>query len=263
MERSIVPTIIKFRLIVIIILIPFINRNLGAQSVTCNIELYNAFINNRMDKWEQVIGEMNKKYQQDKNIDCLYNLTFAQYGFIVYCIISEQREKGEEFLNYAENNSNRLLRYDSAWAEIYSLKAALYGFKIEFNKLRAIKYGLKSLEYMDRAMALDQNNARVWMEKGNITYYIPDFLGGGLQNAIACHVKSVSLFEKEPELLTYNWLYLLVLTNLGRWYTEAEKYESAGRIYEKILQIEPDYLWVKNELYPDLQDKTSGKNYPY
>ena len=63
------------------------------------------------------------------------------------------------------------------------------------------------------------------------------------------------MFELGEYELDANWLYLLVLTNLGRWYSEAHELSKANDIYRKILDIEPNYLWVKNYLYPDLAEK--------
>ncbi len=241
-------------ILISVFLFLIIGFNLHAQ-VECNKELYNSFINDKMHLWENQMKKMEENHKVTKSINCLYDLVFAEYGFIVYCIITNQRDKAHKYLHKAEHNANKLLKHDSLWAEIYSLKAALYGFKIEFNKLKAPKYGMKSLEYMDIAMDMDNVNARVWMEKGNISYYIPSFLGGGLSTAIECHTKSVGLFEQDKDYLLHNWLYLLVMTNLGRWYTEAEEYEKAKNMYKRILEFEPNYLWVKNELYPDILNK--------
>jgi tetratricopeptide (TPR) repeat protein len=46
-----------------------------------------------------------------------------------------------------------------------------------------------------------------------------------------------------------------VLTLLARNYESLEQYEQAKQTYEKILHFEPDYKWVKNELYPALKAK--------
>lgn len=238
--------------IIIIFAFLFILTIYASGQVECNKELYDSFIANKMYLWEDQMEKMESNYKDTKSINCLYDLAFAQYGFIVYCILNNERDKAQKFLHKAEHNANKLLRHDSLWAEIYSLKAALYGFKIEFNKFKAPKYGLKSLEYMDMAMSMDDENARVWMEKGNITYYIPAFLGGGLPEAITSLKKSVLLFEKDKEYLEHNWLYLLVMTNLGRWYTEAGEPDKAKAIYLKILEFEPDFLWIKNELLPEI-----------
>jgi len=83
-------------------------------------------------------------------------------------------------------------------------------------------------------------------------YYTPKILGGGLKKAIYYHEKAVSMFELSEHELKGNWLYLLVLTNLGRWYSEDQKLSKAREVYRKILDIEPNYIWVKNYLYPNL-----------
>lgn len=223
--------------------------------IECNKEIYKSFIDNKMHLWEGQIQKMEQTYNQSRSFDCLYNLTYAQYGFIVYCIVSDHRHKGKQYLENAFKNVDLLLQLDSSVAELYSLKGALYGFKIEFNKIKAAEYGIISIGLINRAVDNDKTNPKVWMEKGNLTYYIPAFLGGGIKNAISFHKKAIYFFEQKPDELKYNWLYLLVMTNTARWYTENKQYNDAKLLYEKILKIEPGYLWVKKELYPDILKK--------
>ena len=217
-----------------------------------NEHIYNAFINGRMDLWEYNMNKMEEEYLKDRNIQKLYDLTYALYGFIAYCIVTDDKDKARYYLNEAGKNVNILLKYHSSKAEIYSLKGAMYGFEIGLNPLKALDYGIKSIKNINKAVELDKNNAKVLMEFGNMKYYTPKILGGGLSKAIYYHEKAVRMFESNEHELEGNWLYLLVLTNLGRWYSEDNKENKAKNIYEKILVIEPDYQWVKNYLYPHL-----------
>lgn len=241
----------KFLLIFIIPVLLVISAS-GQKSY--NEQIYNAFINGRMDLWEYNMNKMEEEYLRDRNIQKLYDLTYALYGYIAYCIVTDDKNKARYYLNKARRNVNTLLKYHSSKAEIYSLKGAMYGFEIGMNPLKALDYGIKSIKSINKAMELDKNNARVLMELGNMKYYTPKILGGGLKKAIYYHEKAVSVFELNENELEGNWLYLLVLTNLGRWYDEDNKANKAKTIYKKILVIEPDYLWVKNYLYPELSN---------
>ncbi len=216
--------------------------------------LYDSFITNKMHLWEGYMYNLEQDYNKTGDKGSLYELAYAQYGYIVYCLLNNDVEKAKKYLQRADANTDKLLS-TYARAEIYSLKGALYGFKIEFDKWKAMKYGKESLKYIDKAYALDNKNARVLMEKGNVSYYIPRFLGGGIDHAISYHRKAVYYFERDKDNLEYNWLYLLVLTNLGRWYTEDGQLYKAKETYEKVLRHEPDFHWVKNELYPDINKR--------
>jgi len=220
-----------------------------------NENIYNAFISGRMDLWEYNMNKMEEEYLKNKNIQGLYDLTYALYGYIAYCIVTGDKIKARYYLNKATKNVNTLLKYHSSQAEIYSLKGAMYGFEIGLNPIKAFDYGIKSVKNINKAVELDKNNAIVLMELGNLKYYTPRILGGGLKKAIYYHEKAIRMFEASGYELKGNWLYLLVLTNLGRWYSEDQKLSKAREIYKKILDIEPDYIWVKNYLYPDLANQ--------
>ena len=46
-----------------------------------------------------------------------------------------------------------------------------------------------------------------------------------------------------------------VLGSLIVFYTEQKDYSNAKRYCEKALTLEPDFAWVKNELYPQTLEK--------
>lgn len=221
-----------------------------------NDRIYNAFVNGQMDSWEYNMNKMEEEYLRNRDIQGLYDLTYALYGYIAYCIVTGDKIKARYYLNKATKNVNTLLKYHSSRAEIYSLKGAMYGFEIGLNPIKAFDYGIKSVQNINKAVKLDKDNAKVLMELGNLKYYTPKILGGGLKKAIYYHEKAVGMFELNEQELKGNWLYLLVLTNLGRWYSEDKRPGKAREIYKKILDIEPGYIWVKEYLYPELADQS-------
>ncbi len=245
-------SISAFLLIILLLIMTVLHVN-GQTSY--NQHIYNAFISGKMDLWEYNMNKMEEDYLRDRNIQSLYDLTYTFYGYIAYCVVTGDEPGARYYIGKARHNIDILLKYDSLWAEVYSLKGAIYGFEIGLNPLRALEYGVKSIKSIKRAAELDKENARVLMEIGNMKYYTPKILGGGLKKAIYYHEKAVSMFESNKNELKSNWIYLLVLTNLARWYSEDNKVNEATIIYKKILDIEPDYLWVKDYLYPELMNK--------
>lgn len=216
------------------------------------ISLYKFFVENKLNKWEELIRQMEIEYNKTEDEDFLYKLTYAQYGYIGYCIAQSKIETGKAVHRAAEKNIKKLIDESPSKAELYALKGALKAYAIEFDKINMIKHGLASMEWINKAYEKDKQNPLVLMEKGNMTYYIPSFLGGGIDNAIEYHETSIHLFENNLEKLEYNWIYLLVAANLGRWHEENNNIRQAKEVYEKILDHEPNYKWVKDELYPGL-----------
>ena len=61
--------------------------------------------------------------------------------------------------------------------------------------------------------------------------------------------------ELNKEQIKDDWNYLSLQTAIAQAYEETGKWGLAKLYYEKILKIEPDYSWVKNELYPAILKK--------
>lgn len=57
--------------------------------------------------------------------------------------------------------------------------------------------------------------------------------------------------EKDPIVMKNDWNYLSLLANMAEAYNELKEYDKAEQYYKHILTIEPNFLWVKNELYPN------------
>jgi len=61
--------------------------------------------------------------------------------------------------------------------------------------------------------------------------------------------------EGSDHFTQQNWNYLSLLTSIARAYEATGRSAMAKLYYDKILKIAPDYLWVKNELYPKFLKK--------
>jgi len=56
-----------------------------------------------------------------------------------------------------------------------------------------------------------------------------------------------------------NWGYLDALAWLGKTYARLDDFESAISTYNKALQIEPEFSWVKNGLLPAVEEKLTSQ----
>ena len=50
----------------------------------------------------------------------------------------------------------------------------------------------------------------------------------------------------------YDWNYLSLLVLIGQSYMILKDYKQAKVYFDKAITAEPRFLWVKNELYPDV-----------
>ena len=61
--------------------------------------------------------------------------------------------------------------------------------------------------------------------------------------------------ESNENFAQQNWNYLSLLTSIAKAYEVTGRKAMAKLYYEKILKIEPNFMWVKNELYPKILNK--------
>ncbi len=237
--------------IALIVLFAFLTAQ--ANEVYKN-NLYTAYTKSNMKLWESTITLMEYEYKQNGNIDLLYKLTNAKYGFIAYNIGNENVDKAGQHLWKAIKHAEKLIESGKYQSEAYALQGAFYAFKIGLKPITGVIWGPKSLRSINKAMELDASNPRAWLEKANSLYYMPEAFGGSKENAILHYEKAVNIYEQQGKT-SNNWMYLNTLTTLAQSYENVGKHKKAKEIYKKILSIEPRFDWVKNELYPNLLAK--------
>jgi tetratricopeptide (TPR) repeat protein len=178
-----------------------------------------------------------------------------QYGYIGYCIGYNQKEDAKKYLNLAFENIELLEKKEFSLSTINAYKSAFYSYKLSLNKVLNPMLGIKSIESARLAVELDDENYFGYVQLGNIQFYIPSTFGGSKKEALEYFLKAKELIERNPQDLTENWNYLSLLVIIGQSYSHLNDYASAKQVFENILRLEPDFLYVKNELYPGLIKK--------
>jgi tetratricopeptide (TPR) repeat protein len=212
--------------------------------------LYNLFINREMFKWGAVINTM-EKMNPPVTVDQKLELVSYYYGFIGHMMGKKQYDVVEEYLKKAEDLNNQVLRLSPKNATACSYKGAFMGFHIGLNKLKSVYLGPESRVLMNKAIKLDPNNVTALINKGNVYFYAPGLLGGDKEDAVDLFLKAEKLMEKNKDT-DHNWVYLITLTTLAKSYEKLDQLQNAKITYEKALKNEPNYHWVKDDLYPKL-----------
>ncbi len=221
-------------------------------------EIYSAYVNDRMDNWKTVIDRMQGI--SGKSDDLILELVNYQYGYIGYCIGNDKKSEARKYLDLAQKNIDLLetRKYNLSMVNAYN--AAFCGFRIGMNVLTAPINGVRSMEYAKKALELDDENYLGYIQYGNIQFYMPKSFGGSKQEGIKYFLKAREILEKDSSNLKENWNYLSLLVVTGQSYYYINDYESARNIYENILKIEPEFTYVKDELYPQLLNKMNIVN---
>ncbi len=243
----------KHFILIFCLLFTVIYRNALAQN-SRDDRVYNAYINGNMKEWHRVIEEMENTETLTGNGNKLQLIGYY-YGYIGYLLGTEKTDKALEEIVKGMAWIDQVVSTDPANATAYAYKGAFLGFRMASGNFRAMYLGPKSDANIDKAYGLDPDNIQAIIEKGNALYYAPWLFGGNKDKAMEFYERAIRKFESGNKTHK-NWLYLNTMANLARTYARDEQYIKAGMVYRKILQREPDFQWVKEELYPSLLKKT-------
>jgi tetratricopeptide (TPR) repeat protein len=221
--------------------------------------VYQAFISDQMDDWEAVIDELNRK-KASLTYPQLAELVNYYYGYTAWLMEEGPKKKARRYNEEAEELVDDLIAKYPEESDWYAFKAAFIAFKIGMRPLKAPFLGAKSMENIDLAIKYGPESPQAWIEQGNALFYMPKAFGGSKEEALLAFNKAIQFMEKEPESLRHNWIYLNVLMILGQSYEKTDNPEMAKITYDKLLKIEPDFSYVRDELYPAFMQSYAARD---
>jgi tetratricopeptide (TPR) repeat protein len=215
-------------------------------------QIYQAYISGKMEGWKSAIDAMEK--QKKNEPEFILGLINYQYGYVAWCLGNEKKNNAKHYLSLLEENLERLKNTAGETAEYHAYTAAVYGFKIGLSLWRAPFLGPKSMDHGEQALDADSQSFQANMEMGNIWNHMPAMFGGSDEKALTYYSKALEIIEKEPAgIQQNNWMYLNLLTLVGQMHQDMKNQEQAKKYFEQALQIEPGFVWVKEELLPSLK----------
>ena len=230
---------------------------LFAQAIAVNSDnsqkIYDAYISGKMDIWKAVLLEMQQL--SPKTTAYLMEEVNYQYGYIGWCIGTEKKKEAQTWMAKMEKNLDILDKKKYQPSMIAAYRGSMIGFRIGLNKMQAPFIGGKSIDFAKSAMQLDPKNPLGYMLYGNILFYTPEFFGGSKDEAMGHYQKALKNMESNPLWVEKNWNYLSLLAVIATAYYEYGEQDKALFYLKKALEKEPNFQWVKKELYPKFQKR--------
>ncbi len=215
-----------------------------------NKSIYNAYLSGNMTKWKTAMDSIDAiKQKNDKDLLDLINY---QYGYIGWCIAFDKAHEAEKYLDKATGILEKLEQKKYRESMLFAYKSAFVGFEIGLAEYKAPFIGMNSLEYAKKSVSIDPSNPLGYMQLGNIYFYMPKMFGGSKSLALEYYSKALKIMESNNAYKKNNWNYLNLLATIINAYIELNQYEEAKKYCKKTLTIEPDFDWVKNNLYPKI-----------
>lgn len=230
-----------------ILLLLLANPPANAYATGESVAIYNAYISNNMQGWKKIMDEMSNKNSNDPEF--LLQLLDYHYGYIAYCLGVDLNDEASRYLKSAWQVAETLEQSNYKTASLNAYKSALYGYEIGLGPYFAPFYGPKSMSAARKATEMDPGNPLGFIQLGNMQFYMPPAFGGSKQEAISYFKKAISMLENQKQTIG-NWQYLSLLATLGQAYHKVGQKQDAIQVYEKALQFEPNFLYVKNVLLP-------------
>lgn len=208
--------------------------------------------------WDKAVADKQSAFDKDPTNVNRWNLALAQYGLIGGTMRARDEDRFDNYYEVTEEHLETLAKDEKMKGEAKALLSGLYGMKMAYSSMMGMVLGPKSSGLVEDAIKLAPQSAIVWKIQANSKMFTPAMFGGDIEEAIKAYEKSLGLFEKQPESLKNNWLYVDTMIFLGQAYSSESQWAKAVAIYEKALKVEPNLGWVKYQLLPKAKQKALG-----
>jgi tetratricopeptide (TPR) repeat protein len=212
--------------------------------------IYEAYINGNRAQWIQVVNEMEHS-TEPKTLSWKLELAEYYYGMVGYYIGMKRNDLAAPILAKGNALIDGVLKEHPGNATALAFKGSLTAFKISLNRYKVMVLGRESLKWMEKSLASDPDNVQALFDRGNAYVHAPAIFGGDPEQGILMYRKAMSLIEKRNQL-TDNWLYLHLLVTTADACNRTGHPEKARPYYERALQVEPRFRFVRETLLPAL-----------
>ncbi|MCS5490861.1 hypothetical protein [Algoriphagus limi] len=211
---------------------------------------YQAYLETNKALWKQNVGMAYQAFQQSPTPENELELALTEFGLLNATMADEDEALFEAYVDGLEERLEGMKKSGKNQAEAKALLSGLYGYKIAFSPFKGMLLGGKSSKLIAEAMEEAPENPIVLKLYASNKYFTPSMWGGDVEIAQEAFEKSNALFEKQG--VQDNWMYLDNLAWLGMIYRENGLQDEARQVWEKAVEIEPDFHWVAQGLLPSL-----------
>jgi len=134
--------------------------------------------------------------------------------------------------------AERAVALEPQSAEHHRLLGTLYGQVIPGNLALALRYGRRTLEELNQALALDPNNPDAHLSRGIGKYYLPAALGGGAEAALNDLRRAIELNPKSDQ--AHLWM--------GIALRKANRNGEARQALLQAVKLNPLRVWARQQL---------------
>ena len=225
-----------------------------ANNIDYKATAFNLYINGKMPQGDGLINKMSKDPEWQTHDRQLETLTYY-YGLVGHLLDKKRKDDAGRVLTKALELANKMYKQTPDDALLLGLMANLTGYQIALSPIKATTLAKGMMTKAKKSIALNPNDPYVNILYSNILFYMPSMFGGNKDSALAGYQKARKHMETHNGYIKNNWMYIQLLTTIGLVEEKNENYVAAQKMYQKVLQLQPNYGHVKNIVYPRLMEK--------
>ena len=187
-----------------------------------------------------------------------YYIALADYR-IAGLLSEESKDQASEHLKVAVEHLEKATEIDPEAAEAYALLSSAYGLQIGLSPMKSMLLGPRVGKASQKAKQLAPDNPRVVLSAAISDFNTPEMFGGSKEKGLQGFQRAAELFaQEEPtDPIQPVWGHREACAWLGIAYQNQGELESARAAFEKALEVDPDFGWVKYVLLPELEKANS------
>lgn len=135
-------------------------------------------------------------------------LYYASFSYIMISFQESENTKKDQYLDHAQKYLDQAMTIEPNESELYMLQGFLYPSRINIDPMaRGMIYMGKMNESLDKALAFNPDNPRVYYLRATTTYHMPEAYGGGATKALPLFQIATEKFQifKPKTELSPNW----------------------------------------------------------
>ena len=191
-----------------------------------------------------------------------YYIALADYRIASYLLGADEESKDQaaKHLKTTVEHLKKATEIDPQTAEAYALLSSAYGLQIGLSPMKSMFLGPKSRKAIQKAKKLAPDNPRVVLSAAISTFNTPKMFGGSKEKGLQGFQRASELFAQEEPTDPIHpvWGHSRTYAWLGIAYQNRGELESARAAFEKALEVNPDFGWVKDGLLPKLEKASSS-----
>lgn len=144
---------------------------------------------------------------------------------------------------------------DEDFAETYALLASMYGRKMGVKPQLGMFLGPRTSKLMEKANQMAPDNPRIVLLQATSDYFTPESWGGDKEKALKGFRRATELYADESveNPVMPEWGHSEAYAWLGIALMKKEQYDGAGAAFQKALEVDSDFAWVREVLIPQLK----------